>query len=38
MNWAGRREFAGIKMEPIDTDHSSVVLGIGMQEFPERLR
>ena len=37
MNWSGGRQVAGIKMERLDMDHSSVELSIRLQEFPERL-
>ena len=30
MNWPPRREVAGIKMERVDADHSSVELGIRL--------
>ena len=37
MNWPRRRQVAGIKMERVDANHSSVELDIGLQEFAERL-
>ena len=37
MNWPRRREVAGIKMERVDANHSSVELGIRLQEFAESL-
>src|SRR6266481_817132 len=38
MNRTGGSQFAGIKMECVDADHSRVELGICLQKLPERLR
>ncbi len=38
VNWTRRRQVAGIKMERVDVDHSSIKLGIRLQKLSQRLR